>query len=437
MKTQSETEASSPRPFGLGHGPILVALALAAAITYLPFAALPPLQDDYGHVWLAEKYGGPSGWGALLGDPLYRCRATSLMWTAATLQLFGYSNLAFHLSGILLHAINAWLLYALGSCRWVGWRVSAAAALVFAVRERPHEAVIWYASIHELLVFAFVLLAVLAWVRWLEGGSRWWWAAVGAAWVLALASKESGILLAGLLPVFALCYPGRRKAAGLVLALGIVSTAAYFLWAFSQRAQHLHFHDGTFLFGAHFLRTALNSAARGLWVWGGLSLATLWVCRARVERRVVVLALAWFSGALLPYLFLTYMPRIPSRHHYLASGGAALLIGAAGWAAVDGVRRPRLAASCLVAVFLLHNWTYLWTYKHAQFVQRAELLEGLLRAVQRQPGGPVVVRCREVLLPEARLAVHYRLHWDGAALVRPDEAGAPGRPYFCPGATGP
>lgn len=434
MNNSGVQARSGDRPFGAGHGLILVVLAVAAAVTYLPFAALPPLQDDYGHVRLAEQYGAPSGWGSLLGDPLYRCRATSLLWTAATLHLFGYSNLIFHVSAVLLHALNAWLLYALGFCRWVGWRMSAAAALVFAVRERHHEAVIWYASIHELLVFAFVLLAVLAWVRWLEGGTRWWWAATGAAWILALASKESGILLAWLLPVLALCYPGRRKAAAVVLVLGVVSTGAYFLWAFEQQEQHQHFHDGTFRFGPHFLRTALNSVVRGLWVWGALSLAALWVCRAAVRRQTVLLALAWFGAAMVPYLFLTYMPRIPSRHHYLASAGFALLAGAALWAVLGRVRRPRLVAAVVAVLFLLHNWVYLWTYKRVQFEQRAELLEGIVRMVREEPGRPVVVRCREVLLNEARLAVHYRLRLDGAALVLPDSPGAGGRVYTCPAA---
>lgn len=421
----------------MGHGPILLILALAATLTYLPFAALPPLQDDYGHVWLAEKYGGPSGWWALLQDPLYRCRATSLLLTAATMQIAGYSNLTFHLSAILLHALNAWLLYALGACRWVGWRISAAAALVFAARERHHEAVIWYASIHELLVFAFVLLAVLAWVRWLEGGSRWWWVAVGAAWLLALFSKESGILLGWLLPVFALLYPGRRKAAAVVLGVGVMSAAAYFLWALGQQEQHQHFHDGTFALGTQFLRTGLNSTVRGLWIWGGLSLAAIWVFRAKVAWRVVLLAAAWAPAAMLPYLFLTYMPRIPSRHHYLASAGFALLEGTALWLVLDQVRRPRLVGALIVCAFLIHNWAYLWTYKHAQFEQRAELLEGLLREVRRHPGEPVLVECKEVLLHEARLAVRYRLHLDGEAWVRPFEVGAEGRPYACPSSMGP
>lgn len=419
-------------PFGVGHGPVLAVLALAACVTYLPFVGLAPLQDDYGHVWLAEKYGRPEGWGALLGDPLYRCRATSLLYTAATMALFGVSNTAFHLSAILLHALNVWLVYALGVCRWIGWRVSAAAALVFAVRERHHEAVIWYASIHELLAFGFVVLAVLGWVKWLEGGGRWWVAAAGAAWAGALFSKESGVVLMLLLPLFALCYEGRRRAAAMVLGAGVVSTAAYFLWAFGRREEHLHFNDGTFVLGAHFVKTALNSAARGVWIWGGASLAAVWVWRARVEKRAVVLALGWFLAGLGPYVFLTYMPRIPSRHHYLASAGMALLVGVAAWAALDGVKRPRLVAGILAGAMLVHSWGYLWTYKKEQFAERAELLEGVVRLVKDNPEQGIVVDCPEVLLHEARMAVHYRLGLDGDALVRRAGPGVTGLRYPCP-----
>lgn len=147
---------------------------------------------------------------------------------------------------------------------------------------------------------------------------------------------------------------------------------------------------------------------------------------------MVVLALAWFGAAMLPYLFLTYMPRIPSRHHYLASAGFALLAGTALWALLERVRRPRLTAGLLAAVFLLHNWTYLWTSKRAQFVERAELLEGILRTVEREPGQPTLVQCREVLIAEAQLSVHYRLGLDGEALVRPYQPGLAGNVYPCP-----
>jgi len=410
---------------------VLAATAFAVVFVYWPYLSLPPLVDDYGHTRLAELYGTPQGWKDLFADPLYRCRATSLWLTAATLRLFGYSTAAFNATGLLLHILNSWLVYALGACRWVGWRASAMAAFVFAVNERPHEAVIWYASVHELLVFAFVLLALLGWIRWLEGGRAAWLAAAAAGWLLALLSKESGVVLTLLLPAAALLYPGRRLAAVLTFSVGIVSTALYFWLAWSGQAQHQHFHDGTFRLGLHFARTLLNSAVRGLWIWGGLSLAALRLWRRSAPWRMAAFGAVWFTGALLPYAFLTYMPRIPSRHHYLASAGMALLAAAAALAALRHAPRPRLAAGALAAAFLLHNAVYLWTYKRTQFLERAEVTERLLRMVAERPQEPVLLRCPLLTSYEARMAVYYRLRLDISLIRDEPEPGRPMRVYEC------
>jgi hypothetical protein len=408
------------------------ATALAACLLYWPFLTLPPLVDDYGHVRLAEIYGAPEGWKELFADPLYRCRATSLWLTAATVKLAGFSIPAFHASGLLLHILNSWLVYALGACRWIGWRASAVAAFVFAANERPHEAVIWYASVHELLVFAFVCLALLGWIRWLEGGGGKWLGAVAGCWLLALLSKESAVVLALLLPAAALLYPERRKAAAVTFLAGAVSGAVYFWLAWSGQARHQHFHDGTFHLGPHFAPVLLNSAARGLGVWGWLAAGSLWVLRRGARRPLAEFAALWFAGALLPYAFLTYMPRIPSRHHYLASAGMALLAASAAVAALARSKRPRLAGGLLAAAFLLHNGLYLWTYKRAQFGQRAEVTEALLRMVAARPGEPVLLRCPLLTAYEARMAVHYRLGLDISLIREEPEPGRELRVYSCP-----
>ncbi len=302
---------------------VLCALGALAILTYLPFLGLPPMQDDYLQIQLAERYGGPAGWAGLLQDPLYRCRATSILLTAATVHLFGWSMLAFNLSSMALHALNVLLIAALGSCRWIGWPVSLVAAFVFAVRERHHEAVVWYASLHEPLVLLFSLLSVLSLIKWLEGGSRGWLAASGFAWLAALGSKESGVVLAVVLPAIAWLYPERRRAVFPLLAAGAAVTAAYFMLAFGQRAEHQHFNDGTFSFSTQLARTLLNSAARGLWIWGGLSLAALAVYRAKVDLRLLAFSAAWFLAGLLA-LFVSHIhaenPQPPSLRGFRRHG---------------------------------------------------------------------------------------------------------------------
>lgn len=413
------------------HWQALAALAFVSAAVYAPFLNLSPMVDDYGHARLAERYGPPQGWGELFRDPLYRCRSTALWATAAALHLAGFSHAVLHAVSLALHVVNAWLVYALGACRWIGWPVAGAAALVFAANERPHEAVIWIASMHEPLVFAFVLGALLAWLRWLEGGTASWLGAVAACWLLALLSKESGVVLACLLPAAALLYPGRAKAAAWALAAGTVSTGLYFWLAWAGQGQHQHFHDGTFALGWHFVPTMARSVPRGLGVWGSLAVAALLWFRQRAAWRGAALGAVWYLAALMPYAFLTYMPRIPSRHHYLASGGMALLAGLAAALTIPRAPRPRAAAAALAAAFLLHNSLYLWLYKMPQFHARAEVTEGLVRMVAEHPGERVLLRCPLLPLYEAQMAVHYRIGADSAGRVTEDEGAGAALVYTC------
>lgn len=333
-------------------------------------------------------------------------------------------------STMVLHGINVLLIALLGSCRWIGWPVSLAAAFIFAVRERHHEAVVWYAALHEPLVLLFILLAVLSLIRYLEGGGRMWWAGVASAWFLALASKESGVVLAALLPVIA-CLYSRWRLAAVLLASGALSTGAYFLLALAQSTQHQHFNDGTFSFQSHILATILNSAARGLWIWGGLSLIVISTFWRRANRHLLGLAAVWFFCGLLPYSFLSYMPRIPSRHHYIASVGSALLIATAFWLVVESRQKRALISAVLSTVFIAHNWGYLWISKKRQFEWRASIVENFLVFASQHSDTGVVNGCRELNGGEAVNAIRYRLGLNPSQVLL---AGAdPSAPvYHCP-----
>ena len=119
-----------------GSAPIALLIVLLSVAIYLPFLTIPLLPDDYLQVTLARTYGPVSAWGALAEDPLYRSRATSLILTHWTETVFGFSRLAFGISSILLHAVNALLVYALGAARRIGWRLSALTAIFFVLQER-------------------------------------------------------------------------------------------------------------------------------------------------------------------------------------------------------------------------------------------------------------------------------------------------------------
>ena len=392
---------------------------LLGLVTYLPFLTLPPLPDDYFQAELAKRYGPISAWRDLLADPLYRCRATSLIVTYWTQQWVGFSIAAFNVTSLVVHLINVCLVFLLGRLRWIGWRTSALAAMAFAVGERHHEAVVWYAALPELLVFGFLLLTLLLWAAWVDSETPkplLWWASF-LCFLLALASKESGVVAVALLALAA--FPGKRgfrRSAWALVPFGLCALA-YTAASFLGQQNNQHYQDGTFSLSAPFVSTAVLSVLRGLWFWGILGVGIL-IFAARNRFAICARCFVWMLVAMLPYSFLTYMPRIPSRHHYLAALGVALLIGFGGVVLWDRFRGRRLLVATLAA-FVIHNAGYLWSSKLPQFAERARPMESLLSFMRNEPRRPVVLQCFPDKIEEVRRAVVIRLNGAADDVVSP------------------
>jgi hypothetical protein len=370
---------------------LCVFIAALCVVAYARSLSLPLISDDYLQIRLAREYGPVAQWGRLAADPLYRCRATSLLLTYWTEQWFGFSEMAFNLSSLLLHIAASWMVLALGYWSAIGWRTSAVAACFFAVYYGHQEAVIWYAAIPELLVFLFATGSFLLWLAWMKGGSRVAYAGSLLCYVLALLSKESAVCVVGLVAISLLAARAGLRRRLLHAAPYAVLAAVYFALAYTQRAAHLHFNDGTFSLQAPVLVVLLNSIGRLLWIWGFLALGALALWRPVQSWRIAALALAWMTATLLPYSFLTYQPHVPSRHSYFASAGLAFLV-AAGLLAFRE-RFPRRSAVAAVAIVMAaHDCAYLWTRKHEQFVERAAPTERLIDFA-RHRSGPIYAEC--------------------------------------------
>lgn len=371
---------------------ILGVIAFLAVLAYWPVFRQPFVSDDYIQIALGRKYGPVASWWALALDPLYRCRATSILLTYWTEVLFGLAPLYFYTSAVILHAINSMLLFAAarsyGFTRWP----SAVAAGFFAVYLGHQEAVMWYAAVHELVLFFFSLCFVLCWTRWLRRGDRL--ACVGASlsFALALLSKEPAVVLVPLALLMAL-GEGQLKR-GLVAALPLAAASALYAYGiFINKPVHLHQNDGTFSLSAPFYLTWVNSVGRMLWLWGLLSLIGLTAWRSwKAHRRLIVSAIVWAGITLLPFCFLTYMPRVPSRHTYLASAGLALLVAAGFTTFRHRFGHYRWAVPLLAAIVVAHHCGYLWTKKRQQYLARAEATETLLE-VARTGVERINIRC--------------------------------------------
>ena len=415
---------------------IACSVAILAFLAYARALWLPFIADDYEQIYKSREYGPVSNWGALAHDALYRCRATSLVMTLWIERAFGLDPWYYNLTSLLIHIANSLLVFAMGVWRPVGWRVSALAAGFFAVSQRHSEAVIWFAAVPELLVFFFGLASLLCWVMWLQDQrSRWiFYAGAFASYLLALLSKESGVAIVPWCALVLLFQPQRMWRRLWALIPFAVVAVAYFAMSYAARATHQHFNDGTFSVSAPVLEVVVRSTGGLLWVWGAVALGAFAFGLLKPWSRLLTLGLVWIVVSLLPYSFLTYMPRVPSRHTYLASVGLSLILAVAMLALqrrAIGWHRPWLVpAVALVIVF--HQCGYLWTVLHHRYALRAEPTEKLLR-VGRTGGQKVYANCfpYSPWVADFALRVAFPDHQRPGFEVGPDAAKHAGAKDFC------
>ena len=143
-------------------------------------------------------------WGAL--DAGFYIPVTRL-FISLNYQLWGLTPGGYHLSGIILHACNAVLVFLLnlslfrritGAGRPRILPAAAFSALFFALHPLRVESAVWASGLHDPLSTAFYLLTVLSYLRLRSGtdGHRLKWAlASGTFFTLALLSKPTGLLL--------------------------------------------------------------------------------------------------------------------------------------------------------------------------------------------------------------------------------------------------
>lgn len=161
----------------------------------------------------------------------------------------------FHLTNILLHALNSVLvlcllrrMHARSSDPAPATLVAGVAALLFAVHPFQVETVAWVNGRMMLLSTLFALLAALALIRWLHGGGSKWAALVVVCTALSAISKVRAPLV--LLLALVACTRGIRPPRRFWVAwIPAVMVTAFFVWInvgataradlFTEGAEHL------------------------------------------------------------------------------------------------------------------------------------------------------------------------------------------------------
>lgn len=366
---------------------VLIVLALLAILAYIPTLWQPLLEDDYPNIAEAHALGMH-----IITDPIFGIRSTSFLLMDGIYRVFGMTAAAYYVVLIFFHILNTWLVYALGYWRPIGYRVSAWAAAFFAVYEGHQEGIMWLSGATEPLLFLFGVSALLGWLVFLYE-KRWsWYIGAVVAFVGALYSKESAFIVVALLALPLVFEAGLRPRTTWLAPFAVLACVAV-AHVLYTRTYSFRFNDGSFSLHAPFWLTWPNSFVRLFWFWGLASGAAILAWRPVRRSAVIAIGLAWAGLALVPYSFLTYTTRIPSRQVYLASAGVALIVGLALAELYERFwkKRPALVAAVCAAV-VLQNVGYLWTKKRAQFLDRAAPTEQLI-ALARETKGPIYVAC--------------------------------------------
>jgi Flp pilus assembly protein TadD len=333
-------------------------------------------------------------------------------------QLFGLEPAGHHFTNVLLHCLNALLLFGL-LMRMTGrmWPSSIVAAL-FALHPLHVESVAWIAERKDLLSATFALLATFAYVAYARRGGAGRYLLVVLLMALGLMAKPMIVTLPF---VFLLldCWPLRRLERSFIRPL-IEKLPLLLLSAISSIMTVIAQHRGGAVASMEAvafplrLANAVVSYARYIWksVWpagltihyphpdllggepwrwwqvGGacllLIIVSVMIFRAK-ERRYLLVGWLWFLGMLVPVLGLVQVgpQAMADRYTYLPLIGLFLMVV---WGGAEIVSRHRRAAAVVVIV-VLAIFTALSFSQARHWCDSVALFE---HALEITPGNPVV-----------------------------------------------
>jgi Flp pilus assembly protein TadD len=195
--------------------------ALLVFLVYLPALGCGFVWDDTIFLRDMPLYRDPALWSQALRAPFVLSpnyfRPLALLTFMAELRLGGLNPALFHLTNLLLHALNTVLVGLLArhlgrdvrqahadrkpsNDVWPPWLVTAGAALLYGLHPALVESIAFVSSRFDLLLTTFLLLALLADVRLRHPVARP--LAVGLAFLLAALTKEMALALVLMLPLW-------------------------------------------------------------------------------------------------------------------------------------------------------------------------------------------------------------------------------------------
>lgn len=214
----------------------------AGVLTYLTATMAGFLSiDDVGMIsWhISESYALKD---LFLGDGSQYYRPLAVLSYSANFMLAGYNPASFHIVNIVIHLLNALLVYYLAISLLQDnpfkERFALIAALVFILHPLGTEPVVWISARPDLLSTFFFLLAMILLVQRREDASPRVLASLFLACMASLMSKEASVSLMAIAPIYLFIESGKGKRKHAVL-LSAVIFAASAVYVYLRSGKHI------------------------------------------------------------------------------------------------------------------------------------------------------------------------------------------------------
>lgn len=379
-------------------------IVLLTVIVYVPAMRGGFIWDDDRYVTENPLITAPDGmsriWFSLDSPSQY----FPLVYTTFRIEhsLWGFNPLGYHIVNIILHAINALLVWLV--LRRLSIRGAWLAAAIFALHPVHVESVAWITERKNVLSTLFYLLTILAWLRYTDKSTArpqaYYWLAF-ALCALALFSKTTACTLPAVL-LLILWLKGKRigrRQLEDVVPFAILSVLMGLITVWWER-----YEQGTF--GEEFAFSALERvliASRALWFY--------------------VVKLVWPARLTFSYPRWAIDAAEPMQYAWLV--GCAVLVAALWWWRRALGREPAAAAAFfavslapMLGFFSLYTFRYAFVADHYQYVASIGPIAFFSAIVMRKWERPTAGYGMRFVFPLVILAVLGMLTWRQAHAYR-------------------
>lgn len=316
---------------------------------------------DWAHVW--KVFGADWGDRNAFAPVLYY-RPLVVLTQALDAVVWGVRPFGYHLTNVVLHGVNGFLLYRVAIAAKLPAPSAAFAGALFVVFPWHVESVAWISGRTDVLATAWALVCLGTYLEARDDDGRQRWKLIGVslgAYALALLSKDPSVALPGLIAATDLVMPDRlrgtkrvRDVATAWCAFAVVTLV--YLWIRTRalgsvlggadgflagKGDFFHgvvvpWEDNFGLLFEPYNREAVGALDRYFaWgfaaAWGLVAVACADAIRTRCARgRVVLLGFLWFVLSVAPFAKGIHVePTLQNaRFLYLATAAASLFVAA-------------------------------------------------------------------------------------------------------------